>query len=255
MKIGMQSNIDEVARSLDAAARRQVPFAAALTLTRAAQKVKQAEEHEMRDVFDRPTPYTMRSLFVKPATRSRLEATVGFKDFAGKGIPATKFLQPQVAGGARPMKRFESALRLAGVLPFGYLAVPGAAADLDAYGNMSRGQIVQILSYFRAFSEAGYRANMTDKRRSSLARGGRSRYGVVYFVVRPGTGLRSDLFPGVWKREIHGFGSRIRPVLRFVSRANYSPIFNFDYVAEKTVEIEIPRQWPIALAEALGSAR
>ena len=29
-------------------------------------------------------------------------------------------------------------------------AVPGAAAKLDAYGNMGRGQIVQILSQLQA---------------------------------------------------------------------------------------------------------
>ena len=40
--------------------------------------------------------------------------------------------------------------------------VPGDAATLDQNGNMSAGQIVQIMSWFKAFGEQGYQANMRD---------------------------------------------------------------------------------------------
>ncbi|MGE0289663.1 MAG: hypothetical protein AB7P16_25525 [Bradyrhizobium sp.] len=247
----MNTNAGAVISGMTDIERRQIPFASALALTRTAQEIHSREQHEMRDVFDRPTPWTLSALRVKPATKTKLEASVEFKDFAGKGVPATKFLPPQVYGGGRNMKRFERALSLVGVLPPNYMAVPGEAARRDAWGNMDRGQIVQILSYFRAFPESGYRANITDKRRASLAKGSKKRYGVVYFTTKPG----GRLPPGVWMREIHGLGSRIRPILIFVTRAYYEAIFDFHYVAERTAQEVLPKQFDQAMAEALRTAR
>ena len=204
----------------------------------------------MRDIFDRPTPYTLSSTYLKPATKNSLVAHVKLKDSAFKAVPASKFLAPQITGGGRPLKRFERALRSVGALPSNMYVVPGEAARLDAYGNMSPGQIVQMLSYFRAFPEVGYRANITEKRKLSLAKGNRKRYGIAYFVGRPGGGPL-----GIWQREIHGLGSRIRPVMIFVSRAYYEARFDFAGVAQKIIERELPAQLNLAWAHALATQR
>lgn len=251
MKVIMNTNAASVISGMTDLERRQIPFASALALTRTSQEIERREQHEMRDVFDRPTPWTMGALRVKPATKTKLEASVDFKDFAGKGVPATKYLPPEVYGGARNMKRFERALSLIGVLPPNHWAVPGAAAKLDAWGNMDRGQLIQILSYFRAFPESGYRANITDKRRATLAKGSKRRYGVVYFATKPGGRLPA----GVWMREIHGLGTRLRPILIFVTRAYYEGIFDFHYVAERTAQEVLPREFDKAMAEAVRTAR
>lgn len=251
MRVSIKTNAASVISSMSDMEHRQIPFASALALTRTAQEIHRREVHEMRDVFDRPTSWTLSALRVIPATKTKLQASVEFKDFAGKGIPATKFLPPQVYGGGRNLKRFERALALVGVLPPNHMAVPGQAAKRDAWGNMDPGQIVQILSYFRAFPEVGYRANITDKRRAQLAKGSKKRYGVVYFATKPGDRLP----PGVWMREIHGLGSRIRPILIFVTRAYYDAIFDFHYVAERTAEEVLPKEFGLALAEALRTAR
>jgi hypothetical protein len=254
VKFSITTDAARLGRRIQQIERDQMPFALALTLTRTAQHAQAAEIHEMRDVFDRPTPYTLGSTRVRPARKNRLKASVEFKDFSVKATPPSSFLMPQVRGGARDLKRYERALFHAGILPPGMYAVPGAAARIDAWGNMERGQIIQILSYFQAFHEMGFRANTTAQGRARLARGSRRRYGQAYFVIRPGD--PTHLKPGIWLREIHGFGTRVRPILRFVTRAQYeAERFDFYYVAEKAVEKHAQSEFRRAYAEAMQTAR
>jgi hypothetical protein len=237
--------------AIGTAGQKQVRFATRVALTRTAKAAAEAEVREMRDVFRSPTPYTLNSVYVMPATSTRLEAEVKLKDDATKAVPASKFLAAQVSGGQRGLKRFERALTAAGVMPVGYRAVPGKGAKLDAYGNMSRGQIVQILAFFRAFPEMGYKANMTDKGKARLARGSKRVQGFVYFVGSPG-----DRLPlGVYQRvSFHG-GTAIKPVLLFVRSAVYQHVFDFQYVVEQTVKTEFAGEFAKAYIEAQETAR
>lgn len=252
MRITVTSNIDQVFAKLDAAARKQVAFAVAMGLTKTAQAVKAAQEREIVDVFDRPTEYTKRSVYMKPATRNELVATVGIKDMAS-GVPPSKFLAPEVFGGERRLKRFERALRASGVLPTGYFVVPGAAADIDAYGNWSVGQIRQILSWFKAAEmTAGYSANMTQKRRDKLRKGSKTKQGFAYFVGRPGDGRMPF---GIWRRVYFAQGTAIKPVALFVTFAQYESRWDFEYVGRKTVEREVASKMKDAFAVAMATAR
>lgn len=230
---------------------KQVNFATRVALTRTAVKAKEAEEREMRDVFRNPTPYTLSSVYVRPATARRLEATVMLKDESTKAVPAATYLRAQIDGGKRVQKRFERALQAIGVMPRGYRAVPGGGAKLDAYGNMSRGQIVQMLAYFKAFPEGGYKANMTEAGRSRLARGSKRQAGFAYFVGRPG-----DRLPlGVYQRVRFAMGTSLKPVLIFVRSAVYQERFDFKYVAELAVKREFAPQFARAFEEAKRTAR
>lgn len=232
---------------------KQLPFATSLAINRTAQKVKLKQEHEIRDVFDRPTPFIQNSQFIKYSNKRNLTATVGVKDFSfGKGVPAVKTLLAEIGGGERRLKRFERALRSAGVLPNGYMIVPGEAADIDQYGNIKGSQIVKILSYFRAFQEAGYKANSTEASRAKLAKSTKSRRGVSYFVGAPGDG-KSPL--GIWQRIYSNFGTAIRPIMIFVKSTNYDPIYDFKFVAESTVQKEFDREFIRAWEEAERTAR
>lgn len=230
---------------------KQVRFATRVALTRTGQKVVVAQQKEMRDIFKNPTPYTMSSLYLRPATSANLSAEVKLKDFAAKATPASKFLAAQLKGGQRSAKRFERALQSIGALPPGYRVVPGAGAKMDAYGNMSTGQIVQILAFFRAFPEAGYKANMTAATKARLARGTKKRPGFAYFVGRPG----SRLPLGIYQRVAFGHGSAIKPVMIFVRSAAYQKIFDFEYVADRTVQAEFPSEFARAFIEAERTAR
>ena len=71
----------QLKRTLSDIERRQLPFATSLALTRTALMVKAAEVEEMKRVFDAPTRFTLNSLFVRPAKKSRLEAVVWVKDY------------------------------------------------------------------------------------------------------------------------------------------------------------------------------
>lgn len=233
---------------------KQVPYATAVALTRTAKLVEKDEVHEIRDVFDRPTPYTQKSVFVIPATKNKLVAEVELKNEATEAVAPSKFLRPQIFGGLRSLKRFEVALRNAGVLPNGYVTVPGSAAKFDAFGNMSRGQIVQILSYFKTNGLAGFNFNANEaslKRRSRREARRVGARGVQFFVGSPADG---KLPLGIWQRFTFSRGSAIKPILLFVRSAVYQERFDFYYVGElgikKYFHLEFARAWEAAISTA-----
>lgn len=251
--ISVKVDISGLERRMQALHSEQVPFALKEAINKTAALVVEAEKKEMRNVFDRPRQYTLNSVAIfKGATKQNPRAIVNIKNIGGKGVPASKYLAAQVKGGTRRMKRFEKALQMAGAMPPGFFAVPGDAARMDAGGNMEGGQIVQILAFFKAFPENGYKANMTDKGRKKLAKGTKKQPGgFVYFVGQPGKGLPL----GIWQRFTFPGGGALKPVLIFVPNATYQPRFDFYGVARKTVEREFPKQFKIALAGAIKTAR
>lgn len=220
MEIKLSHNFPHVQRWLDDVGK-QARFAAMRAINETAKDVQREIKDEIRQVFDRPTPYIVNSIRITTwAKRDKLEAVIEPKYMGGKGVEPTKVLQAEIAGGKRRLKKSEVALQRVGILPPGYVTVPGAAAPLDGFGNIKGSFLVQLLSYFQAFGEQGYRANMTSKRKGQLARRGlstggfRSIGGVEYFVSYGR--LRGDrtehLHPGIWSRSgIHG--STIKPVL------------------------------------------
>ncbi|MGS1109127.1 hypothetical protein ACVCNH_22925 [Achromobacter anxifer] len=242
---------------------RQLPYATALALNRVGQHVLDALAQVTAEVFDRPTPYTMRALRLVRATKDNLVATVDYRDAAGKGISADKYLPPQVLGGGRRLKRSERALARVG-LPTGAFTVPAAAAEMDAYGNMSRGQVVRLLSYLQAFGEQGYRANSTPRSRARTAKVGRSPEGyrringVQYFVSRGKgsmSGNREQHLPaGVW-RKTGTHGADVKPVLLAVAQPTYTQRFPFYETAEAVYGERYDAEFSTALDLTLSTAR
>lgn len=250
MKISVQQDLEPVRRQLGAL-RDQVPFATALALTKTAQAAQVSVRQEMVRVFDRPTPFTLASTFVRSATKAKLEAAVYLKTGGNKeGGNAQDRLGHQVLGGQRRFKRMEGALRQAGLLGNGEQAVPGKAADLDSYGNMSRGQITQILAWFQAFPEAGYKANSTQATRAKRAAGkAGKKYGTRFYYKRDRPGR------GIYKATQTGFGSAIQPVLMFVRRATYRQLLDMPGVVERTAREQFPAWFRDALQSAMRTAR
>lgn len=249
----VKADFKDLIKQIDDVQKRQIPFATSKAINETAKLVKEAQQKEMRDVFDRPTQFTINSLFIKPSTKTTLTAKVGLKDYALKGTAAAKYLEAEISGGERRLKRYEVALRSAGVLPEGYFTVPGDAASMDAYGNIARSQIVQIISYFRANRESGSSSNSTDKTRAKLAKSTKSRYGISYFVGAPAGG---KLPLGIWMKVNTNFGtSNPRPVLIFVKSTNYEPIYDFEYVADNTVKKYIDEEFSKAMKEAVATAK
>jgi hypothetical protein len=235
------TGLRERLQSLDRLEREQLPFAAALALTTTAQDVKEALVEEMRTVFDRPTRFTLNSLFVEPATKDKIKARVWMKDTlpGGGGRPASDWLAPQIYGGGRDQKASEKRLSAKGVLPDGKYIVPGKGLKLDAYGNISRGTLNKILSGLGA--QFDRYSNSTTSRRSA---GNLKRYFVMKKGNRP---------IGIAERTGKG-KSGMRMVIAFASRPQYGKRFDFFEVAKRVAEDRLPIRFELALARALGTS-
>lgn len=226
---------------------KQFPYATALALTRTAQAGQAAVVRSMQSRFDRPTPWTLRGTYIKPASYrdANPEAEVFLKTDGYGGTPAVKFLYPEVRGGKRNIKRYERALQAAGILPRGMFTVPGTKVKLDRYGNMSAGLINAMLTQLKANPDA-YQ-NATDSKRSRRTR--KLRGG--FFVVRKGDRLKPE---GIWYRNPNQKRS-VYPFLVFVSRAGYRPVLPFDDVVRTAFNQTFATNFDDALAKAIATAR
>ncbi|TKA90387.1 hypothetical protein [Halopseudomonas bauzanensis] len=208
--------------------------------------VKQAEQQlqtEVGSVFDRPTPFTLNAFRIQYAKPSQPEAAIWVKDEksgASKGLAPEDWFKPQVYGGERALKASERMLRARGILPPGMYAVPGKGARLDAYGNMSRGHIIQLLSGLKAFDRAGSDHNATGSRRSR-----RRGHENAFFVLR-----RGQRPLGVAERR----GNSIAVVLVFTRAPEYAPRFDFHGVVRKVSENDALIEAAVdkAVADLLG---
>ncbi|MGI9141713.1 MAG: hypothetical protein ACR2IJ_00850 [Fluviibacter sp.] len=246
MQLIVKDNLRDVLRSMDKIRLDQVPFATAKALTKTAQDAKSAVVAEMEKVFDRPTKWTLNSLYIKPANKRTLAARVWIKNFAAKGPSPEDWLLPEVQGGARKLKRFERALQIRGLMPQGTILVPTKHVDLDASGNVSGGQVVRILSYLKAFGEQGYRANMTNERRQKFQK----KQGYGYFAGAP-----NGQPPGIWKRINFAKGSAILPIFLFAPMPQYKPRLDFFGIGERVYSNRFKDHFRQALTEAMRTAK
>lgn len=190
--------------------------------------VRDEVKREMQSAFDRPTPYVLNAIRVRRFAVGRPYVEVGYKDDGRGGASVNNVLLPHVDGGARAVKRLEYSLRAYGFMPAGWYAVPGQGARIDGFGNMDRGQVVQILSQLRI--------NLIDKLDREMPRNARGQIknqrkaGGRFFVIPPG----QRIAPGVYQREF--MGRNITPVVMFVRSIQYSRRFDFDGIATRTVD-------------------
>jgi hypothetical protein len=247
VRLDVRHDLDKLISKIRNLRTEQLPFALAKSVTATAQLVKRAETTELLYAFDRPTPYTMGSLYLAPATKAIPVAKVWLKDDAGKGTPAARYLLPEITGGGRRFKRMELALAARGLLPPGMYVMPGAAAKIDAFGNWERGQVTQVLSAMGAAEmRSGYLANRTKE---SAKRKGRNL--AEYFVGKPG----GTAPLGVWQRINFGAGSAVKPIAIFTRAPVYRERYRFQVIAEQVVREEFPNQFSLAYQQAVVSAR
>lgn len=215
----------------------QAREAYAAALNDAGFEARREMQKEFGRVFDRVTPYILKSSFVEKATPERLKVRIAPENQRmSSGVDPQKILQAQEFGGRRADKRSEIALRRAGILPNGYItaipARPFPGSD-DGRGNLRGPFVAQLISYFGASPEQGYRANLTDRRRRTIHRGtartaGR-RYFIAYGRMRDGRG--AHLAAGIWSAQGTG-GVDIQPVVMFVRQGRYTPRLSMDRIAQ-----------------------
>lgn len=205
----------------------KVPSRAAQRINTAAFAVRTALQQEMARTFQGGvTPFISRSIWVQPATPSKLVAIVEPRDPGGKGGDPYRIIQTQVQGGDRVLKASEKQLRNAGLLQPGYYIVPGQAAVLDRYGNLSGRFMQRLLSYLQAYQFAGSEANLSAKKKARLKRQG------VEFFVTQGKLRGGHLAPGIYQRRGPG-GVAIYPIVMFVRKPTYQPRLRWHDVARQ----------------------
>lgn len=179
---------------------KQLPWITAAAMTESAKKAQAALKAQTPRYVDRPVRFTLNSTFVRFASPRKLEAWVGFKDFASKGTPAAKYLQPMAAGGIRSAKSTERQLQRAGLLRPGQFITPADVTPLklNQYGNLPGSAYTQVLSRLKALGEQGYTANVSRSARSQTKRSSRD-----YFIGRPG-GLPLGIYARLGKRPKSG---------------------------------------------------
>ena len=241
--VSVKNEIESALRQLGNFERRQLPFVIAKALTATAQDAKAALRTAMPAAYDRPTPWTLNSLYVSPATKANLEARVFLKDQASGGTPAAKYLGPSIFGGQRRTKGVERLLTGMGVLPQGMAVVPASGAEIDSYGNMKRGQYTKIIKQIKTDGLTG--PSIAAKKRKSKVR-------ATYFVAVPGV---SKLHPGVWERAGSSKGGGVRPVMLFIKVPAYKKQFDFFGLTEKTIRDRFSVNLSEAMAYALATSR
>ena len=250
------SELRGLVKQLEALNKRGISFATQRDTNNVAFKVRDEWKAKAAQVFDRPTAFTRNAALVQQAgkggdrsgrgfRRTGTEAARIFIRDEAAGITPQVYLQQQVLGGERRLKRSERALQAGGFLPPGFIAVPGAGAKLDGSGNVRAGQITRILSALRASNDAGQ--NQTERSAAKNKRRG----GAVIFAL---SAQRGRLPPGVYERR----GRAITPLLIFVRSGRYQPRFDIFQFARDTFNREalpeFQRQLVAEIDRALAKA-
>lgn len=237
-----------------------VQDAARRTVNILAMKGTRGIQDEMRRVFDRPTPYAINSV----AWVENLPGPAAAVVFRGSTDPVSRagqfkgaheaadqgYLKAQIYGGVRRQKASEIRLQRLRIVNQQIYVVPTKYADLDAFGNISRGQIIKILSALEALGGPG---QGFDSNRKPGRKGRGRRRAEEYFAVWPGT--NGQLPPAIYRRYGRGASAFVRPVLIFAKKAaTYRPRLDPTGVVRGVIDREAATVWAERVAKALQGA-
>lgn len=229
MKIDIRG-IKEFKERVDRLAKKQVPYALASALNSTAYGAMKYEQAEIKDSFDRPTPWVQKGVLYQKASTSSLASFTRLADDRDRKGDVRSILEPHVYGGGRAIKRSERRMRHTGAMGGGQFLVPGPGAPIDSHGNISGPQMKQLLGFAQQYFELGY--NVTRKT------GG-------YYVIP---------FVGLFKRNKKG---RSTPVLFFTYKEpKYEQRFDFHFAARhyfnKNFQANMNQAWNRALTSTVA---
>lgn len=264
--IRAEYKLDKFFASVDRATNRQIPYAVARTLTQVAAQAKTSTESAMAAKFDRPTPWTMKSLYYAPANKhdSPIMSRVWLMDGQARpggraGQDKMSVIGHQFLGGDRPRKLLEYWLQRAGLIGAGEYIAPGERARLDRYGNMSRGQVQQIMSQLRLGVDKEAWSSKSKRSRRNVAKAGE-----MFFSRGPGNwhggrswknGRSQHLPKGVWMRVKVGFGQAVVPILMVITKPRYTQRIDLLGIGRKVHERNFHRLYRANFAAAMSTAR
>lgn len=300
VKLTLSANFGTVSEKLFKTIESQVGYAAKLTANDLAFDIKRDTDDEMRSVFHKPTRFTMSAMRVLKDEGSPREMTssagipyqtarkryTAYVGLAQQGMPASgrkspvrvtaddaweRALAHQFGGGVRRYKRWEAALWKKGILPPGYYAVPASGCPMDNYDNPVPGFMVQLLAYFDAFKENGFRANMKAKGRAKFNKKLEAQMGgalkTQFFVSHgksgpdPGFVTKARGYNrvpmGIWQRYYGGIwgGYGIRPIFLFYPKVSYNQLVPFASIAVSTFKERVAETYLKNLRYAVRTSK
>lgn len=244
---------DFFGRTLTQMERNQIPFASVLASNATAFEVRELWKAEMPKRFDRPTPLTLNAVLYTKATKAKPYADVFIRDNAFKGTAPEKYLQAQVLGGSRRIKRSERWLQTNAGMPSGLYWVPGQGAKLDQYGNLKGSALTSILSQLALNPDAGSQQSEASRKRRHARERRKQGYTTDVFLQKK---QRGKLKPGVYRRiNLGRLGSAVLPLLLFVSRVTYRKRFDVFELARGLYVQRYPDNFKRAFERAMLTAR
>lgn len=230
MKIDVRSDLGSLSVKLESIGR-QARFAVAKALTQTASAVKRETERQIQTKLAAPKAYTTRALFMKSATKATLEAQVALKNVKLSGA---KYTQEQTLGhlfvpaetrNHNPLERW--------LIGNGYMTkaeylMPTNSATLDAYGNLPRSTVRQIVGQIKGTA-------------------GRTRRGVGRIFWADGSGLTR----GVWARK----GKDLTCIAVVTGEPAYRVRINLEALSRGIVNRHFESNLDKAIDDAIRTAR
>lgn len=217
MRISIVADIAKLRRQLDDAANRQLPFATSRALTAVARKGAEAERASISRDLDRPTPFTLRGVATKGASKRDLEAAVFLKPIQAE------YLAPSIEGGPQLLgtKR--------GILD-------PVNAQLNRYGNLPRNLIARLKARRDVFIGA------VD-----------GVHGVWQRLPPPTRRERIGRYKGLPPRDYRP--GRLKLLVRFAAPAQLPERYPFGAATVAVVNRDLAGELRRALDQALATAR
>jgi hypothetical protein len=253
LKVDVSGPLNLVQRELP----RAVPYVQATLLSNLAYRVQGKVREQLPLSFDRPTPFTVRGVFVKQARKENLVAEVYFPESREeRGTAKREYMRPGALGTPnRRQKRTEFLLTRRGSLPAGWVTTPGTSAArhgyMDSYGNIKPNWYRWIVNALQLKQKAGAAKRARGIYAASERRA--RKMGVDYeaFAVAPGSKTVNAqgawLPPGVYRRT-GANGQKLHQILKFVRKAAYSPRLDVESVARREVQAALQPEFERAFA-------
>jgi hypothetical protein len=235
---------------------RRLNAAVSTSLTRGAKEMAGQWQEQIDRRIDRPIARTKSATTFQSATAATLQSRVLVKDQLA-GTPPSEYLSPQERAGNRNLKKFEQALQASGAMPRGWVVVPGRGASLDAYGNVSRSQIIAVITQLGTDYSPGY-ARVIPKtiagRLRVMAKRGKS-----YIAVQPGDEVAKRISPGIYEssvtpdvRQANWWRGALKAVFLFKRTARYRKVLDLEAHAAKNAPDVISEEFGIAVVESFA---
>lgn len=225
INISIHADFDRATRGLSDLARKQVPFATALALTSLAKIVRDDEVDNIARTFASPTPFTLNSVGVTAARKTRPQATVFVKDIAAA------YLEPYEFGGVHHLN--------------GRALLNPKGTPLNKYGNLPRNALAKLKSEPDVFV-----GSVTFKKSGETVSGVWRRPPAGPQVV---TGRRGSR--GKTNNVVGGARTGLKLLIRFGDALPVREHLDYRERARQIIEQNFNREFSLALNKALATAR